>query len=219
MRRAITGAQARPVEVGILTGLAVMVLLFEVIPGSELGRLAARTFQDEMLGVDAGELYEIPPEMPEEDPVDVEAIIAAEIPDVVQPEQVLSLNTDTTGLTSVTTIENLNVEPDIPPDQEIPQPGTFIPHSVAPVCTYRPSAAYPDMARQAGVEGRVILHVFVSDTGEPAQVAVAQSSGLNSMDRAAEQAVRSTQWTPARRDDGVAVGVWTSVIYDFVIGE
>jgi len=78
-------------------------------------------------------------------------------------------------------------------------------------------AEYPDMARQAGVEGRVILHVFISEVGEPAQIAIAQSSGLNSMDRAAEEAVRSTQWTPARRDDGVAVAVWTSVIYDFVI--
>jgi len=217
MRRIIADSAARPVEMGLLSALAVMVLLFEVIPGSELGRLAARTFQDEMMGIDPGELYEIPPELPEEDPVDVNEIIASEIPDVVQPVQVMNVSTDTTGLVSAITVLNTQVEPDTPADQGIPQPGTFIPHSVAPVCTYRPMPEYPDMARQAGVEGRVILHVFISEAGEPAQIAIAQSSGLNSMDRAAEQAVRSTQWTPARRADGVPVGVWTSVIYDFVI--
>jgi len=51
----------------------------------------------------------------------------------------------------------------------------------------------------------------------PLEAVVTASSGLDSMDNAALASVMGSSWSPARRDDGVPVGVWTSVIYDFVL--
>lgn len=218
--RTAAGSMAKPGEYGILAGIALLVLLFEAVPGAEIGRLSVRTSNDEMTGIDAGDLYEIPPEMPEEDPIDVAAIFNQEIPDVIQPEQVLSLSEDTAGLGSALTVDIREILPEVDPLQDgIPEPGTFIPHSAAPVCTWRPMPDYPDMARQAGVEGRVTLQVFVSAQGEPLDVVVAGSSGIGTMDQAALDAAWTTRWNPAKRADGVPVGVWTAMIYEFVLDQ
>ncbi len=206
-------------DAGVLAGMAVLVLLFEAVPGTSLGRLAGRTVDEEMQGYDPGEIYEVPPELPEESRVDVEEVFRQELPDVVQPDQVLSLAEDTTGLETVGTVD-INVDGPAPqedPDEGIPEPGTFVPHSTPPVCTFRPVPSYPEMAREAGIEGRVVLMMFVSEEGEPLEIDVAQSSGLGSMDDAAVEAAMRSSWSPARRDDGVAVGVWTSVVYEFVL--
>ena len=215
--RSRTISEAKAMDYGILWGFIFLVVLFETIPGSSIGRLSTRTVSEEMQGFDPGELYEIPPEMPEEDPVDVASIIQDEIPDVVEPDMVISTATDTTGLDHALTVSTTDLQPDPEPNTGIPQPGTFVPHSVPPVCTYRPVPQYPEMARQAGVEGRVILQVFISPDGEPLEAVLVESSGLSSMDESARGSVMDSRWSPARRDDGVAVGVWTSVVYDFTL--
>jgi len=208
-------ARAKAMDYGVMWGFIVLIILFEAVPGSSIGRLATRTVTDEMQGFDPGELYEIPPEMPDEEPVDVEAIIQQEIPDVVEPTLVISTDTDTTGLGHASTVGTTDLIPDPPPEDVIPDPGTFIPHSVQPVCSYKPMPEYPEMARQAGVEGSVIRQVYISTDGVPAQAVIMQSSGLGSMDRAAQDAVLQSRWSPARGADGVPVAVWTSVIYYF----
>ncbi|MCD4776609.1 MAG: energy transducer TonB [Candidatus Aegiribacteria sp.] len=210
-------AEAGAIDYGVLWGFVFLILVFEVVPGSSIGRLASRTVTDEMQGFDPGELYEIPPEMPEEDQIDVQNIIDNEIPDVVEPILIISTTEDTEGLGSAFTVSTNNLAPDDNPDNIIPDPGTFVPHSVHPVCTFRPVPEYPDMARQAGVEGRVILQVFISPQGIPVEAIIAESSGLGSMDSAAMASVMESSWSPARRDDGVPVGVWTSVVYNFVL--
>ena len=210
-------AEAGAIDYGVLWGFVFLILVFEVVPGSSIGRLASRTVTDEMQGFDPGELYEIPPEMPEEDQIDVQNIIDNEIPDVVEPILIISTTEDTEGLGSAFTVSTNNLAPDENPDNIIPDPGTFVPHSVHPVCTFRPVPEYPDMARQAGVEGRVILQVFISPQGIPVEAIIAESSGLGSMDSAAMASVMESSWSPARRDDGVPVGVWTSVVYNFVL--
>ncbi len=210
-------SKAGAMDIGILWGIALLILAFEAIPGSSIGRLSTRTVTDEMTGFDPGELYDIPPELPEENPIDVADILQNEIPDVVQPDLIISTSVDTVGLSHAITVSTNNLTPDENPDGSIPEPGTFIPHSVQPVCTYRPVPEYPDMARQAGVEGRVILQVFISPEGNPVEALVIDSSGLGSMDDAAMSSVMESSWSPARRDDGVPVGVWTSVVYNFVL--
>lgn len=210
-------SRAGTMDYGVLWSFVLLILIFEAVPGASMGRLATRTVSEEMQGFDPGELYEVPPETPEDDPVDVENIINTEIPDVVEPDLVISTDTDTTGLDHAVTVDPNVLQPDPEPDTRIPEPGTFVPHSVLPVCTFRPVPEYPEMARQAGVEGRVTLQVFVSADGTVLDAIVAQSSGLNSMDSAALDAVMGSSWSPAKRADGVPVGVWTSVIYNFVL--
>ncbi|MCK4671025.1 MAG: energy transducer TonB [Candidatus Aegiribacteria sp.] len=218
MRHPGNVSEASAMDYGTVAAIFLLILIFELMPVTQIGRLAAKTVDAEMQGFDPGELYEIPPELKEDNPIDVENIIRNEIPDVVQPELVISLSTDTTGLDHAITVAMNNLTHDVNPAADnIPNPGTFIPHSIPPVCTFRPVPDYPDMARQAGVEGRVILQVFISTEGKPVQVVIMQSSGLGSMDEAAEEAAWNSSWSPARRADNVPVGVWTSVIYNFVL--
>lgn len=218
MRNQGNVSEAGAMDYGTVAGIFLLILIFEVIPGTQIGRLAAKTVDAEMQGFDPGELYEIPPELKEDDPVDVENIIRNEIPYVVPADLVISLSDDTTGLDHAVTVSMNNLTHNVNPGADnIPDPGTFIPHSVLPVCTFRPVPDYPDMARQAGVEGRVILQIFISTEGIPVQVVITQSSGLGSMDEAAEEAAWKSSWSPARRADNVPVGVWTSVIYNFVL--
>jgi protein TonB len=63
---------------------------------------------------------------------------------------------------------------------------------------------YPALARERGVEGRVVVRLLVGADGVPAEVRVAQSSGFESLDAAALVAVRQWRFEPARRG-GVAV--------------
>lgn len=70
-----------------------------------------------------------------------------------------------------------------------------------------PPPAYPAAARRAGREGRAVLRVVVSRTGEGRDVRIAESSGTASLDEAALAAVRLWRFAPARRNGEVAEDV------------
>jgi protein TonB len=206
-----------PAELGTVFSLSLVLVALEAFPSTSFGRLAQPAQEAEMTGYEAAELYDVPlPEKPEPE-IDVEDIIRNELNDPV-PDQVVALDPDPAGLDTAATVD-LN-RPDENPaggPAEIPSPGTFIPHSSPPSCTYRPAADYPPIARQAGVEGRTTLQVFVDPQGDPERVVVVQSSGLASMDSSAVASARQTRWAPAQRADGQPVGVWTSMVYEFVL--
>jgi periplasmic protein TonB len=73
-----------------------------------------------------------------------------------------------------------------------------------------PPPAYPRRARRDGIEGTVTLKVLVTATGAPGEVKVENSSGSESLDRAALNAVRAWQFVPARRADE-AIDAWIRV--------
>ena len=57
---------------------------------------------------------------------------------------------------------------------------------------------YPAEARQANIEGTVILKVQILTSGHPGSVSVWQSSGNSALDQAALDAVTEWQFTPAK---------------------
>jgi len=60
---------------------------------------------------------------------------------------------------------------------------------------------YPEDARKAGVEGRVLVEVLVTEDGAPAKVSVKQGvDGYPSMGKSAVDAVRQWRFEPATRD-------------------
>ncbi len=73
-----------------------------------------------------------------------------------------------------------------------------------------PSPEYPRRARRDGIEGTVTLKVLVTAAGAPGEVKVETSSGYESLDRAALNAVRGWQFIPARRADE-AIDAWIRV--------
>ena len=64
-----------------------------------------------------------------------------------------------------------------------------------------PGPEYPRSARRRGDEGTVVLRVLVSAAGLPDSVHLLSSSGFQSLDTAAAEAVRGWRFIPARRGD------------------
>ncbi|MGG1945741.1 energy transducer TonB [Trinickia sp. NRRL B-1857] len=75
---------------------------------------------------------------------------------------------------------------------------------------HNPAPDYPPMALQRGWEGRVLLNVHVLASGSAREVTVVASSGHESLDDAARQAVADWRFVPARRA-GQAVDAWVHV--------
>jgi len=63
-----------------------------------------------------------------------------------------------------------------------------------------PPPEYPESARRDGAQGLVVLDVTVSREGAPLEVAIAQSSGVPTLDAAAMSGVRRWRFAPALRD-------------------
>lgn len=57
---------------------------------------------------------------------------------------------------------------------------------------------YPPAARQANLEGTVVLKIQILSSGRPGEIYVARSSGYPSLDEAAIEAVRQWQFVPAK---------------------
>jgi periplasmic protein TonB len=80
-----------------------------------------------------------------------------------------------------------------------------------------PKPPYPLMARRMGVEGMVVLRVFVREDGRVGEVAVSQSSGFKLLDQSALKTVRDRwRFLPARLD-GEPVESWVEVPIRFVL--
>ena len=73
---------------------------------------------------------------------------------------------------------------------------------------------YPELARKAGVEGRVVVNVLVSSTGEVLDTEVIKSLGDNGCDEAAIKAIKSVKWRPAYQRDK-PVKVWIAITVTF----
>ncbi len=202
-------------EWGMVMGLAALILMFELIPSSELGRLSTRTTDSEMEAVEADLAFDDTVEEQEEEVEEESQELEQDALEMIQEIEVtLSLSENTEGLTEVSTFQQT---------EELSQQGgdemgppRFMPVEVFPVCTYQPAPAYPEMASQAGVEGNVTLWLYIRADGTVADVQLYNSSGVGSLDQAALAAARNTRWTPARNNN-VPVGVWTSLTYRFVL--
>lgn len=73
---------------------------------------------------------------------------------------------------------------------------------------------YPDIAREAGVAGLVIIQAFVDKTGIVRETIVLKGRPNTGLDEAAMDAIRRTRWKPAKQRD-MNVGVWISVPVNF----
>ncbi len=63
---------------------------------------------------------------------------------------------------------------------------------------------YPQVSRDLGEEGTVVMNISILPNGAPASVAIVQSSGYPTLDNAARNAILTWHFTPALRD-GVPV--------------
>lgn len=79
-----------------------------------------------------------------------------------------------------------------------------------------PAPAYPATSRSVGEQGRVLLRVLVSPSGEPQDVLIGTGSGFARLDLAALEAVRRWKFVPARQGSE-AVSAWVFVPIQFTL--
>ena len=77
-----------------------------------------------------------------------------------------------------------------------------------------PKPRYPESARRDGKEGRVLLRILVNEEGRTASVQVNRSSGVESLDQAALEAIKRWRFSPARLGDK-PVESWVRIPIDF----
>ena len=107
---------------------------------------------------------------------------------------------------------------------EVAREPTFTPFTQAPELTNRSEVgralqrAYPDELRDAGIGGTVLVHVFVDDEGTVRNVQVAEPSGHERLDRAAERVALEFSFSPAM-NQGERVPVWIQLPVTFQADE
>ena len=90
----------------------------------------------------------------------------------------------------------------------------FVPTSKSPTLIYQSRPQYPDIARDSGMEGDVVLLVYIDERGDVRRAIVQSSPGLPALDEAATKAAYKCKFRPAEQQ-GTPVGVWYSIVMEF----
>ncbi len=79
---------------------------------------------------------------------------------------------------------------------------------------------YPELARKAGIEGRVVINCLIDENGQVVDTKILQGigSGNNGCDQAAIAAIKSVSWKPATQRDK-PVKVWIGIPIVFKLDE
>ncbi len=83
----------------------------------------------------------------------------------------------------------------------------IIPPSPVGAAAGNPKPEYPMAARHRHLEGRLVLRVDVTESGDASAVAVSASSGHAMLDKAALDAVQAWRFNPATRGGKPVAGV------------
>ncbi len=139
----------------------------------------------------------------------------AEPPKVERPQMPVAAETE--AEVEASTIETTTFTEIVkrPEETEIPVV-PFWKVEVKPQPVSVPTPAYPELARNAGIEGQVVIKALVEIDGSVIDAEVLKSSGNQSLDAAAVQAAYRAKFTPAKqRDQPVRVPV--SIPYRFTL--
>jgi TonB family protein len=77
-----------------------------------------------------------------------------------------------------------------------------------------PVPKYPEMAREATIEGQSVVEALVDVDGSVREARILKSSGNQSLDAAAQSAAMEARFTPAKQRDK-PVRVWVSIPFKF----
>ena len=104
----------------------------------------------------------------------------------------------------------------VAPSDESGPDDKFIPYDQAP----RPKIPlgdliiYPELAREAGIEGKIFVRAFINTKGVVTGTKIVKGLPNTGLDEAALNAIKKSRWYPARQRDK-KVGVWITIPIDF----
>jgi len=104
--------------------------------------------------------------------------------------------------------------PTLAHEEERPKIGEFVYTDEPPVLANERKPVYPELAREAGVEGKVIAHILVGKDGRVLDAEIDRDYSIVMLDGAVLEAVRLLRFTPAMRDLH-PVMVWVTCTYRF----
>ena len=100
-----------------------------------------------------------------------------------------------------------------PPPPEGPRV-KFIPYDDPPQPLSSIKPVYPEIAQEAGIEGTVVVQVFVDKKGRVQDTLILKGIPNTGLDEAAVTAIKKTRFRPAKQRER-AVGVWISIPVNF----
>ena len=106
---------------------------------------------------------------------------------------------------------NFPALPPIPPNEICVE---FIAYDEPPIPLRQIRPKYPEIAKKAGIEGTVVLQVFVDKKGRVKDTVILKGIPNTGLDEAAIKAIKAVRFKPAKQD-GVALGVWISIPFNF----
>ena len=135
------------------------------------------------------------------------------VPDAQAPEQTIMTQQEIAaslapvGLGSGSGKDSLVIASD-----DLPSEGEFVYYEDEPVPVTQVQPVYPEFAREAQIQGKVLLHVLVGKDGRVKNVKVIKS--VKGLDEAATDAIRKWVFKPALSNNK-PVAVWVEVPMDF----
>ena len=142
--------------------------------------------------------------------------VAVPVPDAeAPPEQTIASQSEianSTGSVESSGDGNIVVAP--PSDDELPQLGQYVFVEELPEAITKVSPQYPDIAREAGVDGTVLVQALVGKDGHVKDVRVQKSIPM--LDASAQAAVRQWVFKPALSNNK-PVAVWVAVPVRFTL--
>jgi periplasmic protein TonB len=127
---------------------------------------------------------------------------------------------DATIETTDIDLSELPPPPPPPTEDEIDETASIFvaydepPEPIGGFAAIQEKLVYPEIARKAGVEGRVYVQVIIDERGNVIRATVTKSLGNNGCDEAAVAAIKAVKWKPAKqRDKPVKVSVGIPVVF------
>lgn len=188
----------RNIRVAVIAALAGTTLSFLFLTGPGVRPYALRAAVEPVAIALDKPLVEVPPDKPMPRPVRA----AVPIADPFGKDTDSSLISNLRGL-----FDSVAVTEPVPPQ-------SFWAVEKKPKVTSIPVPDYPELARHAGIEGNVVLHVIVGTTGRVDSAWVYVSSGNRSLDDAAKDAALRARFEPGYQRD-IPVRVLMSLPFRF----
>jgi protein TonB len=143
--------------------------------------------------------------------------IAVPVPDAqAPPEQTIASQQEIAALTPMAAApspgDEIIVQP--PADEELPKFGEYVYAEELPEAITRVAPVYPDVARDASVDGTVMVQALVGRDGRVKDTRVVQSVPM--LDHAAVEAVRQWVFKPALSNNR-PVAVWVAIPVRFTL--
>lgn len=166
----------------------------------------------------------ITPQLPIEGAVKVPTVgVPVPVPDeVAYPEQTIATQTEMARQKSnvgTDDFSNVLIKPekiDVPVDiNEEPDMSIFVPVEKQPEMVHAVTPEYPEIAKRAGITGKVYVKVLVDKEGRPKKTAIVKSDS-ELFNQAAIDAAMKSAFSPALQNQR-PIAVWITLPYKFTL--